>query len=97
MSFPRQGIPVVLVDRGTGGDWCSVGVDDVEGGELAAAHLFEQGHERIAFVGGPMSTVQVADRLQGTRKALRAAKRPADAAHRAGDGGAEHRRGSTSR
>lgn len=77
--LPRHGIPVVLVDRAAGGDWCSVGVDDVEGGELAAAHLYEQGHERIAFVGGPMTTVQVADRLQGTRKAQRAAKRPADA------------------
>ena len=28
-----------------GGDWCSVGVDDVEGGELAATHLYEQGHD----------------------------------------------------
>ncbi len=65
----RQGIPVVLVDRGAGTDWCSVGVDDVEGGALAAAHLAERGHERIAFVGGPMTTVQVADRLQGARQA----------------------------
>lgn len=75
----RQGIPLLLVDRGAGGDWCSVGVDDVEGGELAVTHLCEQGHQRIAFVGGPMSTVQVADRLQGARKALEAFGRPADA------------------
>jgi len=75
----RQGIPLLLVDRGAGGDWCSVGVDDVEGGELAVTHLCEQGHQRIAFVGGPMSTVQVADRLQGARKALETFGRPADA------------------
>ena len=52
-----------------GPDWCSVGVDDVEGGALAVTHLCEQGHQRIAFVGGPMTTVQVADRLEGARQA----------------------------
>jgi LacI family transcriptional regulator len=75
----RQGIPMVLVDRRAGASWCSVGVDDIEGGELAVTHLSEQGHQRIAFVGGPMSTVQVADRLQGARNALQTIGRPADA------------------
>ncbi len=74
----RQGIPVVLVDRGAGVTWCSVGVDDVEGGELAVTHLCEQGHQRIAFIGGPMSTVQVADRLQGARRAAQASGRSPD-------------------
>jgi LacI family transcriptional regulator len=77
-ALARRGMPVVLVDRSLGAAWCSVGVDDVEGGELAVTHLCEQGHRRIAFVGGPMRTVQVADRLEGTRKALAAAGRPAD-------------------
>ena len=67
----RRGIPVVLVDRGGGPGFCSVGVDDVEGGVLAVTHLREQGHERIAFIGGPMSTVQVTDRLEGARQAAR--------------------------
>jgi LacI family transcriptional regulator len=75
----RQNIPVVLVDRGAGKHWCSVGVDDVEGGTLAVTHLCEQGHKRVAFIGGPMSTVQVVDRLQGARKALRASGRPDEA------------------
>ena len=61
-----------------GASWCSVGVDDVEGGTLAVTHLCEQGHERIAFVGGPMTTVQVADRLRGARQAMAASGRPAD-------------------
>ena len=74
--FARRGLPVVLVDRKAGTAWCSVGVDDVEGGELAVTHLCEQGHQRIAFVGGPMRTVQVADRLEGARRAMSAAGRP---------------------
>lgn len=77
-ALALQGIPVVLVDRGPGAAWCSVGVDDVEGGELAVTHLSEQGHERIAFVGGPMTTVQVADRLRGARRALQSIGRSLD-------------------
>jgi LacI family transcriptional regulator len=77
--LPRQGVAVVLLDRAAGSDWCSVGVDDVQGGALAAAHLAERGHERIAFVGGPMTTPQVADRLLGARKTVRRARLPADA------------------
>jgi LacI family transcriptional regulator, galactose operon repressor len=75
-AIRRRGIPIVLVDRGSNRRQCSVSVDDVVGGELAAAHLLEQGHERIAFVGGPMAIKQVSDRLAGARQALRAARLP---------------------
>lgn len=80
-GLARQNIPVVLVDHSPGTDWCSVGVDDVQGGELAIMHLAEQGHERIAFIGGPMSTPQVADRLQGSRRAIENAGLPTDGLH----------------
>jgi LacI family transcriptional regulator len=66
----RLGIPTVLVDRGASRRQCSVSVDDVVGGELAVTHLLAQGHERIAFMGGPLGIKQVADRLEGARKAL---------------------------
>lgn len=75
----RHGLPVVLVDRRAGARGCSVVVDDVEGGTMAVTHLHEQGHELIAFVGGPVGIVHVADRLQGARQAMHAAKQPADA------------------
>lgn len=62
----QRGIAVVLVDRGAGTpNRCSVAVDDLLGGRLAAKHLAEQGHRRIAFVGGPMAIRQVADRHAG--------------------------------
>ncbi|MEV7767963.1 LacI family DNA-binding transcriptional regulator [Microbacterium sp. NPDC086615] len=65
------GIPVVLVDEQTAGDdVCTVSVDDVEGGYLAVAHLLSRGRRRIAFVAGPLTTRQVADRLAGARRAV---------------------------
>jgi len=69
----RMGTPVVLVDRGANRRQCSVSVNDRLGGELAVAHLIEQGHTRIAFVGGPVSLDQVSQRLAGARAAVAAA------------------------
>jgi LacI family transcriptional regulator len=69
----RRGTAVVFVDRGASGQQCSASVDDVAGGELATTHLIEQGHRRIAFVGGPVSLNQVHDRLDGARRAVRLA------------------------
>jgi LacI family transcriptional regulator len=67
----RRGTPVVLVDsKSPSGGQCSVSVDDVLGGDLAVSHLLEAGHKRIAFVGGPMSIRQVADRRDGALRAL---------------------------
>jgi LacI family transcriptional regulator len=67
----RRGTPVVYVDRESGQRGrCSVAVDDVLGGRLAAEHLVEEGHERVAFVGGPFGIRQVADRYAGFSAAL---------------------------
>lgn len=67
----KFGTPVVLVDRATDRkDLSSVSVDDVAGGFLAAQHLLSTGRRRLAFVGGPGSIHQVADRLAGTRNAV---------------------------
>jgi LacI family transcriptional regulator len=61
-----HGIPVVLVDRASRDtSFPSVAVDDVIGGGLAASHLLESGRRRLAFVGGPLSVRQVADRREG--------------------------------
>ncbi|MEV7799012.1 LacI family DNA-binding transcriptional regulator [Microbacterium foliorum] len=71
--FAAGGMPVVLVDREVEeGVLPSVSVDDVEGGRLAAEHLLSSGRRRLAFVGGPQSVQQVADRLRGVRLAVAA-------------------------
>ncbi|TQJ30095.1 LacI family DNA-binding transcriptional regulator [Microbacterium sp. SLBN-146] len=66
----ERGIPTVLVDRSSDADVSSVSVDDVAGGRLAAEHLLATGRRRLAFVGGPTSIRQVADRLEGARQAV---------------------------
>ena len=69
-----RGVLVILLDRrSTNPDVCSVSVDDRLGGELAARHLVEAGHRRIAFVGGPLRLEQVRDRYDGALHALREA------------------------
>jgi LacI family transcriptional regulator len=66
-----HGIPVVIIDRAAkDAPYCSVAVDDVEGGRLAVGHLVAQGHRKIAFVGGPVSIQQVRDRHLGAQLAL---------------------------
>ncbi len=64
-------IPVVLVDRmNVEGQFSSVAVDSVAGGQIAAQHLIDTGRRRIAFVGGPFDIRQVRDRLEGARVAV---------------------------
>lgn len=71
MRVQAAGIPVVLVDHEVAGSaFCSVSVDDVEGGYLAAQHLLQIGRRRLAFVGGPGSIAQVANRLEGAQRAV---------------------------
>jgi LacI family transcriptional regulator, galactose operon repressor len=66
----RSGIPTVVVDRADPSlDCCSVGVDDEEGGRLAVAHLIDEGHRSVAFVGGPSRLQQVRDRRAGAHEA----------------------------
>lgn len=71
VRMQAAGVPVVLVDHEVAGStFCSVSVDDVEGGFLAAQHLLEIGRRRLAFVGGPGSIAQVAHRLEGAQRAV---------------------------
>jgi LacI family transcriptional regulator len=71
LRMRERGVPVVLVDRESHEEALpSVAVDDVEGGRLAADHLLSIGRRRLAFVGGPASLRQVADRFEGARRAV---------------------------
>jgi LacI family transcriptional regulator len=72
-----QGIPFVLVDRvSADAAVCSVSVDDLAGGRLAAQHLIAAGHRSIVYVGGPPELPQVRDRRAGALAALAEAGLP---------------------
>ncbi|SFD06862.1 LacI family transcriptional regulator [Streptomyces aidingensis] len=70
-EFGRHGIPFVFVDRVLpSAEGCSVSVDDIKGGTLAARHLLAQGHRDLVYVSGPMSLKQCQDRRDGALAAL---------------------------
>lgn len=63
-------LPVVVLDYMGLEKGCSVAVDDLAGGGLAARHLLTLGHRRLAFVGGPAGLRQMHHRAQGMREAI---------------------------
>lgn len=70
----ERGIAVTLLDRELKGrKQCSVSVDDVHGGQIAIEYLTGLGHTYIAWVSGPESIPQVADRGVGVAKAAKVA------------------------
>lgn len=75
-----RGSKVVCVHRSVKTtDYCSVAVDDVQGGRLATEHLLGLGARTIALVNGPVSLRPCADRRLGARQAVKAAGLPAGA------------------
>lgn len=67
-----HGTQTVVVDRKADADrCCSVSVDDFAGGRIAVQHLLSLGRKKIAFVGGPITIQQVADRLAGAMAAVK--------------------------
>lgn len=65
-------IPFVLIDSYISDpDVCLIGLEDEKGGYLAARHLLENGHRRIAFASPSIRPGGVIDqRLRGYRRAL---------------------------
>ncbi len=73
-AMRERGIAVTLLDREIKGrKQCSVSVDDVHGGQIAIEYLAGLGHKNIAWVCGPESIPQVADRGAGVTKAAKVA------------------------
>ncbi|KPC84751.1 LacI family DNA-binding transcriptional regulator [Streptomyces sp. NRRL S-4] len=69
-AFQRNAVPFVVADQyGPQPGACSVGIDDVAGGNAAVRHLIDQGHRSIAYVSGP-DLQQVRDRRRGAVNAL---------------------------
>ncbi len=74
LAVRDRGVPVVLLDSSADPSVVSsVGVDDVRGAALAVEHLLGLGHRRLAFVNGPLTIRQCAERRAGVLTALTAA------------------------
>jgi DNA-binding LacI/PurR family transcriptional regulator len=76
-----QAVPHVQLLRkhsALGSQW--FGVDDFAAVRQATAHLVEQGHTRIGYIGGVAELPTGAERLKGFRRALTEAKLPSQAA-----------------
>ena len=66
-----QGIPVTLMCRELAGVWAPcVHGDDFSGGYAVARHLIQQGHTKIAMIGGRRGSSAGRDRHAGWKKAL---------------------------
>jgi LacI family transcriptional regulator len=71
LQVHRRGTPVVLLGRSEAGlPLCTVDVDDVLGGRLAAEHVLRLGHRRLVIVSG--EGVVIDRRGQGVRDTVQA-------------------------
>ena len=65
---------VVLLDEDVSGVRApKVFADNQQGGQLAAQHLVDRGHRRIAYVSGPPGLISSEERFQGFRAVIAAA------------------------
>lgn len=69
-----SGLPTVMIDIDRGVEIPSVVVDQFRGGQLAAKHLIELGHERFARITGPLNWSDARLRNKGWISALKQAQ-----------------------
>jgi LacI family transcriptional regulator len=70
IDLQKEGRPFVQIDRSVkGADIPCVRTDHAAGSVLAVEHLLKRGHERIAFVVGPLSVQTYQYRLDGFKRA----------------------------
>lgn len=79
-ELKRRGTPTVILGHRVSfcNHFANVESDDLGGSQSAANHLLELGHKRIAFFSGPAAAPWAQERLEGYRRALRAAQIEAD-------------------
>lgn len=70
LSAQAGPVPVLFLDVSETAAVNSLIFDADQGARLGAAHLLEQGHQRIALLGGPQSSVSARARMSGWLAAL---------------------------
>ena len=75
----KSGVPFTLMGRRTKqADTNYVICDDVHSGYIAAKHLLDKGHMKIAVFGGPAYISSARERLEGIKSAFKNCKVPFD-------------------
>lgn len=70
VELQKEGRPFVQIDRSVkGADIPCVRTDHAAGSALAVEHLLKRGHERVAFIVGPLSVQTYQYRLDGFKRA----------------------------
>jgi len=72
LELDRLGAVVLVDERISGFDLPAVTSDNRRGAREIAAHVVDQGHERLAIIGGPTSLWTAEQRLAGYREAIAA-------------------------
>ncbi len=71
-SLPIQlGVPIVYITMEAQDGLASVSIDNYLGGQLATAHLIEQGYRRIGHISGPLDWWEARQRLAAWRDTLK--------------------------
>lgn len=71
LTLAQRKLPAVFMDRLPPAEGeATVSTDNLQAGYMAARHLIELGHERIAMMAGHLSLSPHRDRLEGFRKAM---------------------------
>ncbi len=72
LLLPARGTPIVLLDVPRDDlDLCAAAMDNVLGGRLAAEHLLDLGHRRIALLRAETELRTLTDRAEGVSRAVR--------------------------
>jgi DNA-binding LacI/PurR family transcriptional regulator len=80
-ALAEEQIPFVLIGRSAEKPVLSVNNDNVQAARTATIHLFEQGYERVLFLGGDRRLVVTQDRLAGYKQACYEWQRAYDEAY----------------
>jgi DNA-binding LacI/PurR family transcriptional regulator len=70
------GLPTIVVEGDLSRTPLTVGVDNVQGGQLATRHLLELGHRTVVHLAGPPGWAEAAARVDGWRLELERWDRP---------------------
>jgi DNA-binding LacI/PurR family transcriptional regulator len=76
LSYVPADVPLVAMGCGTSSSLASVAIDNAAGAALATEYLLGLGHQTVHQLAGPRSWLDARERIEGWRRALRAAGAP---------------------